>query len=281
MQVVTYVDDGGSIERTETNFSLVVSAVASSIVLDPTLTFADNYEWTELNINANMTDLDGSETMTLTLEGANVALDETAEFQLNDGTSIDAVYDTDSNIWTLNDIAYDQINNIQISYHEYSDTVNVSAITVDGDAVLETAVTGSFSMEIAVTEDTGSDDDTILTDGDDAIDTGDGVDTIRLTAEATLDFTILENIERIDLSDNGDHNLDNLSLDDIFNMTDDNNSLEIVGDSGDSVTNLDTNGWTQTDSSDSDFSDGKSYTRDSDGSSLTLTVDDQIDTTGI
>nr|WP_275853321.1 cadherin-like domain-containing protein [Sulfurimonas sp. SAG-AH-194-C20] len=284
MKVVTYVNDSNSIQRTETNFTLVVAALASTITIDPTKTFADNYDWTELNINANMKDLDGSETMSLTLEGATTALDATAQFQLINGSSVDASFDVATSIWTLSNIASDQINNIQIAYHEYSDTINVSAVTVDGTDTLATAVTGTFTMDIAATTDTGAGDDTILTDGDDAINTGAGEDTIILTQGATLDFTLLDNIETIDLTDNGDHTLASLSLDDIVSMTDSDNLLTITGDAGDSVSAIDTTGWTQ-DAGNVDAEsngDGTSTYQYSNGSdSITLTVDDQIDSTGL
>ena len=141
--------------------------------------------------------------------------------------------------------------------------------------------------------DAGAGNDTLVYDAADTLlDGGADFDTIVLSDGINLDFsdetidTVINNIEKIDMTDNGSHTISNLSLDDILDMTatdsDGINSLTISGDLGDKVINLDTtsNGWTEVDGADSDFSDGKSYTNDS-GDSITLTVDEQIDTTGI
>jgi len=282
MKLISYVNDSGSVQRTETTFSMTIAALASSITIDPTTTFAKNYEWTDVNINANMTDLDGSETLSLALEGATTALDATAQFQLNDGSAVNASFS--AGVWTLSDIAFDQINNIEILYHEYKDTVNVTAKTVDGTDTLASPVTGSFTMDITGTSDTGTGNDTILTDGNFAIDTGTGEDTIVLTSGASLDFSLLDNIETIDLTDNGDHTVSGLSLDDILSMTDADNLLSITGDSGDNVSTIDTTGWTQDaanvgNESNGDATSTYEYSKGSD--SVTLTVDDQIDSTGM
>ena len=292
MKVISYVDDSGSLQRTETVFSMTVSAVASSIAIAPTKTFADNYDWTDININASMTDLDGSETMTLTLEGANIALDASAEFRLADGSSVDSVFN--AGVWTLSNIATDQINNLEIRYHEYSDTVNVSAKTVDGMDVLSPAITDSFNMNIAGTATTGIFANTILTDGNFAINTGTGEDTIVLTEGVNLDtinYDNLDNIEIIDLSVNGDHTLANLKLSDIVSMTDVDNELTILGDSGDTVgINNDLTMGTEAGEWNLDTVDNGSNTTytysEHDGAggfsdSITLTVDDQINSSGM
>ena len=65
-----------------------IDLIADGITIDPTLSFDDAYKWTEISINANMIDVDGSETMTLTLEGDVTPLDDTAKFRLSDGTYI-------------------------------------------------------------------------------------------------------------------------------------------------------------------------------------------------
>src|SRR5699024_5813768 len=46
----------------------------------------------------------------------------------------------------------------------------------------------------------------------------------------------LKNIEKIDLSIDGENKIEGLSIDDVLSMTDDRNVLEIFGDSEDSVT---------------------------------------------
>jgi hypothetical protein len=49
--------------------SVYIKEVADGVTIDPTKTGIDKnaFEWTTLNLNANMKDLDGSEKMHLTL----------------------------------------------------------------------------------------------------------------------------------------------------------------------------------------------------------------------
>ncbi|TKB24506.1 hypothetical protein FCL47_18680, partial [Desulfopila sp. IMCC35006] len=93
----------------------------------------------------------------------------------------------------------------------------------------------------------GAGNDTIVFDSDDiSINGGEGIDTL-LIHDPVLDFskisTIVQNIEKLDLSDNG-HTVE-LSLKDVFDMTSGpNHTLEI--DAGDDDTiSINTSGWTQ------------------------------------
>ena len=171
----------------------------------------------------------------------------------------------------ISSIDYHQDFDMQLGYtitDESGDVDNgVAVISLDGNDIVEAKTS----------------DDVILYDSaDTAIDGGAGIDTlVFVSGESNIDFTKLDNIEQIDLTQNGAHTLDGLTLDNVLDMTDTNNELTIIGDAGDAVANLDTTGWTAVDSGDTDFSDGKSYNRDSDSASLTLTVDDQIDTSGM
>ena len=73
------------------------------------------------------------------------------------------------------------------------------------------------------------------------------------------------------------HTVD-LTLSDVLNMTE-TGTLEVTGDISDTL-NVDTSGWTPgtvTDNGDNTHS----YEYSSGGDSITLTVDDQIDTTGM
>ena len=106
---------------------------------------------------------------------------------------------------------------------------------------------------------------------------------VNLTQD--IDFSNLDNIERIDLTQNGEHHLENLSLDDVLDITDESNTLEIVGDANeDTVSSVDTTGWVKDDEhTDSDSGDGLNeyvYTSDS-GDSLTIKIDENIDNTGL
>ncbi|MGJ0344862.1 VWA domain-containing protein, partial [Aliarcobacter cryaerophilus] len=81
-------------------------------------------------------------------------------------------------------------------------------------------------------------------EGDLLIDGGEGFDTLILSGDNNIDFSIfsdgknaadrISNIEAIDLT-NGDHDLKNLRLDDVLNMTGSSKELIIFGDQGDSV----------------------------------------------
>ena len=68
---------------------------------------------------------------------------------------------------------------------------------------------------------------------------------------------IIKNIEEIDLT-TGDHELLNLTLQDVINMTDDRNELIIKGDSADKVTFANNDNWTESDTAEN--IDGKTFT---------------------
>ncbi|MDP2077651.1 MAG: hypothetical protein Q8J85_06355, partial [Sulfuricurvum sp.] len=102
------------------------------------------------------------------------------------------------------------------------------------------------------TLDGGAGNDTLVMDAADVlIDGGTGTDTLILTAGTDINFAnlgdIIKNIEIIDLGAGteagGNHSLTNLSLQDVIDMTDSNNNLIILGDAGDTVDFLNSNGW--------------------------------------
>ncbi|MBD3796778.1 MAG: hypothetical protein IE887_03375 [Campylobacterales bacterium] len=117
------------------------------------------------------------------------------------------------------------------------------------------------------------------------VDGGTGYDTITLATDASLDsidFGKLDNIEEIDMSGSGTNAINNLSLNDVLDMTDANNTLAIKGDDGvDSVNTVDTTGWTKTAESDNGLNTTYEYTKDTTSDSITLIVEDQIDNTGM
>ena len=86
-------------------------------------------------------------------------------------------------------------------------------------------------------------DDVIAFDGQ-IIDGLDGDDRIVALDGTGIDFTKLSNIETLDLSKSGDHDLGTLSLADVTGMTDGNNQLVILGDdANDKVTFSTADGW--------------------------------------
>jgi hypothetical protein len=154
--------------------------------------------------------------------------------------------------------------------------ITISAVDGDGDTVEETV-----TVTIGVDE--------ILTfDGTTDIDAGAGFDTLTIDGDINLDFSDanmanIANIEKIDMAD-GQHEISNLSLDDVLDITDTNNTLIISGDDADAVNSVNTNGWTKdTNHTDSDASDGfNEYVYDNgSGDSITLKVEENIDHTGL
>lgn len=138
-------------------------------------------------------------------------------------------------------------------------------ISMDGD---ETVVFDTSKNEIdAGNEQNGGNatDDTLVFNSGDSIDF------------STLD-TIIKNFEVIDLTNDadtgttGDHSLTNLTLQDVFEMTDSNNTLTIHGDSGDTVTLSTSAGWTLSSSSGGI----NTYTGTYSGNSITLDIDTAI-----
>ena len=104
----------------------------------------------------------------------------------------------------------------------------------------------------ADTIDAGDGDDTIVFDAADShVDGEGGFDTL-LVAETTgaLDFSNVDNVEKIDMNNDGTDQVITLSLDQVLSMTDENNVLHITGENDgvnvDSVnlTGVDTGGWT-------------------------------------
>ncbi len=179
-------------------FNPVADALLNMTV---TKTFGNEYTWVPVNINANVRDVDGSETLRVILVGAIIALDATAQFRLADGTLIPSTGTMNATFsagtWTIDGLVYDQINNLQMQYHEYSGNVNVTVKTVDTASGLGTSVlsdtddsNGTFDLELASSTSitTGNEDNVIQTSnagvtvnaggGNDTITGGTGNDTI-------------------------------------------------------------------------------------------------------
>ncbi|PRM92746.1 hypothetical protein CJ672_00205 [Arcobacter cryaerophilus gv. occultus] len=117
-------------------------------------------------------------------------------------------------------------------------------VTVKDSATNETA-TGTVNFNVV-----SSDGEYNL--GYSEIDGGAGYDVIKLTLGQDIDFselgTVIKNIEQIDLSEKGENKLLNLSLKDVLNMTDKDNTLRITGTSEDKVTFKDNDGWVKANS---------------------------------
>jgi len=159
-----------------------------------------------------------------------------------------------------------------------TETIQASVVDKDGDSL--DAILVNVNVEHAVVH---------TFDNSAALDAGDGFDIVVLDSGLNLDFSdaslqSIANIEKIDLTENGDHTINNLSLDDVLNMTDADNELIIEGSLTDNVDTVSKNGWTKdTTHVDSNTSDGlNEYVYDNgSGDSITLKIDEQIDSTGL
>ncbi|MDD2780625.1 vWA domain-containing protein, partial [Sulfuricurvum sp.] len=116
----------------------------------------------------------------------------------------------------------------------------ISVTDADGDSTLDKPLSLVIGIDESFTF-TGT-----------AIDGHAGMDTLILQSNANIDFSalandVIKNIEVLDLAQNGNHNLTNLSYADVIDMTDSNNTLKILGDStSDKVQLTQADGWTNT-----------------------------------
>ncbi|MGJ0288569.1 hypothetical protein, partial [Aliarcobacter cryaerophilus] len=199
-------------EKTVVDVSGKITPVADGVTIDPINTFGKAFEWIDLKLNANMKDVDGSETMSLELSG----LGANAQFKISGtDTLVSAVYS--DNKWTLSGIKYDEINKIQFTNDKDVNSVGVKAWTVES-GMLPTD-TGAKSSEVNSTfnldiKDVGG----IL-----ELDKGINLDFSKLSTD------LLKGLNTINLSITGENKLENLKLDDILKMTNDSGELTIKG----------------------------------------------------
>ncbi|WP_323591148.1 hypothetical protein, partial [Aliarcobacter butzleri] len=230
------VKDGNSKSTIELKDSSVyIKEVADGVTIDPTKTGIDakGFEWTSLNLNANMKDVDGSEKMHFTLEG----LDSSAQFRIvdKDGniTDLSSQSKFENGKWTINGIEYEDINNIQITHDKSVKDIKVEAWTQDGeDADISNKVEGKFDLNF--TQDA-------LKDG-----------TLTLGKEMNIDFSKIESgdikdVSTIDLGAQGENKLLNLTLQDVMDIGKKDGSgninLTILGDEKDGVSFAKNDGW--------------------------------------
>jgi len=242
----------------------------------------------------------------------------TAEEHIGTSSSTDHIYDlhihgqlTDGNE-TLSDVTFSNLpNNITLkdnnsiiaqhsgNYNVTLDTNGDSTVSIYSNSALTQTELNAITASVTSTDTHGtatttsnitattilgtSGNDTIAYDGSTAIDGGTGTDTVTtLLVGGNLDFTKLDNIETIDLTANGNHTVSNLTLNDVLNITDANNTLAIKGDNADNIAAVDKTGWTK--NGVATHSNGTStfqYSHDGTNDSITLTVDDNINNTGL
>jgi len=223
---------------------IVVKAKADGLQINPTISLGNVGTYININLNAAMLDLDGSETMTLEVIG----LGENALFQV-DGVDFSSTYDAGSDTYTLVGIEEDKINSVSVvvanaTAQTMDITVNAKTVETDSDgdggAFLEsTVVSGNFELTINDVLASNS-DDTIIFDPNAETNGYAGEDTMLLLQGQNIDFSALgsadiNDIEIIDLIEFGDHSISNMKGSDLVNMTDADNLLSINGDAGDSI----------------------------------------------
>jgi large repetitive protein len=235
----------------------------------------------DLNINATLTD--ESESLTpVTLLGSTLPSDASlfiggelleADDNGNYIIEVESGVSVVVNLQTSTELNLEEINSIEgsVTSQEVIDSVVVDEVTTTSTAFNEVDINLDGSA-------TGTDgDDLFKIAGDDYdIDGGDGDDMLQLVSGYSIDFSGLstfKNIEQIDLSATGSNVLNNLSANDVLEMTDDGNEIVITGTSEDSV-NLRGN-WSVSSSGVEGF---KSYTSTADGDeTVTLHIQDDID----
>lgn len=234
-----------------------VTPVASGIMLNPTLSFGDAGELIALNLNASMKDpvkATGAEDdahterTELTLSGftgGDKVLFYTSE-GVGDGTLDGRVAKDGSDKYIISGLSQDELDSLKFVHGTTSgpEEISISARTYELDTAgvqvggYSDPATGAMKINISSVVAT-SGDDVFLWEGG-AINGFGGVDTVQLRFGDDLgsaDFAKLENIEIIDMQGaaSGNNSITGLTPEDVFNMTDDNNLLKILGNNHDSV----------------------------------------------
>lgn len=207
---VLHIDATGAYTYTPTNADMTSAALSTPDV------FAYTIKDTDGSIS--------SSTLTITVADHNYATDAGGIRAGTDGN--DTLNGTDGN-----DVLYGSAGDDHLYGGAGNDTLYGGA----GNDYLD----GGTGRDI-LHGDTGN--DTLVYDAQDIlIDGGTGSDTLLFTSNTTIDFSILDsttnpvkNVEVLDLTQ-AKVTITNLSLNDVIDMTDSNNTLTILGDSGDKV----------------------------------------------
>lgn len=243
-------------------FDLHIAPQADGLELRPTLSFGTAGDIIALNLNAEMKDpaAVGSsdahrELTTLELSGFP---DQAKVLFFVNGVALAA--DRVSFVGgkhIISDLTQAELDGLGFKHQGTGGVqdIVVNAWTQEVDAAgnpvgaASTPATGTVQINVADKLPTNG-DDTLLWTGS-AIDGRGGNDTIQLRYGESLSGSQLaahlSNIEVIDLSVAGANSITDLSVEDVFGMTDQGNTLHILGDSEDSVTLGE--GWTQQGSS--------------------------------
>lgn len=217
----------------------------------------------DVNVNVTMTDGAASAGTTATGTAFNMNLAST--------TTIDT-----TTLGTHNDKISGTTGADIISTGAGDDTINSG----DGNDIIN-AGTGNDTIDAGI----GNDVITLDINSADVINGGAGTDTLIFTNIGSINLsavTSLTNIEKIDLTANGNQTLTGLTMQQIFNMSDTASSsrtFTIEGDSGDVLSTVTKGTWTESSQTVNGIYTDHVYTSSS--NTLTLKVETIIDTSGL
>ena len=226
-----------TVQQDTTAFTVTATPVADGLTINPTATFGQEGDVIPINLNEAL--LDESELVNLQITG----LGQYAAFHDSGGLLTGQVsYNSGSDTYTLSNLTEAQLDGLGFVQAAGSYNISVSAQSVDG-AETSAMVNGSFTATVNADIATAG-NDTLLYSGQ-VINAGAGEDTIELRLGENLDFAMgangkLFDIETIDLGGTSySHEVLNLTLSDVLDMTDGDNLLRITGGNGDHVDLLD------------------------------------------
>ena len=237
----------------EDSIDLQVNAIADKLAIKPSDTRGNEGDEVRLYFNMAAEDVDGSEYYEVKLKG----LGEGALFTL-DGTVIDendVTYHSDTDIYTIasTDVTYETIDKIYVIQNDLKGkTIDATVDAIEKSNNNRDGASTTASFKITIEDQKATDGDDTLMYDDAGVDGGDGVDTVYLAGDTSLDTTALKNIEILDMTKyDRDYTFNNLTTQAVTDMTDENNELIIRADGGDHIDLEDiedvAGGWTKLD----------------------------------
>ncbi|WP_327193710.1 VCBS domain-containing protein [Psychrobacter sp. PL15] len=145
------INDSGSISAPLV-IDLDITPVADQIIFKPTSVLGFQGKWTALNLNANMVDIDGSETVNVILTGENLYGD-VLKVATSAGTAIDVTWSAATKTYTIVGITPAQLNDLLVqSATSYVGTLKISLQTVEtANSASQTTLVTDIDVDIAPT----------------------------------------------------------------------------------------------------------------------------------
>ena len=152
---------------------LDIRPIADGVTFEPTTILGSQGKWALLNLNTSMSDVDGSESVTMVItDGGNNLTDDVLRFRIKStGDLLNAVWNESANSYTLTGITPDQLNELQLqSSIPFDGSLNFALSTVDSTGStsdVSSAVTKPVLVDIAFTSvfDGGIEDDILNASG--------------------------------------------------------------------------------------------------------------------